>query len=123
MDSPTLSSSQAPTSGVRLLAAGMGGLAIYVGAVWLIELHAAGFPDGHLTPYARAVHKPFTFLSWLSLGSSLYFLHLARTAARPARATHLAVAILAYLLFIPGAHCGIEYGLKRLAHIDSGQGG
>lgn len=123
MDLPTLTSSRVPAHVVRLLAVLMGGLAICVGIIWLAELRAAGFPDGHLTPYATAVQKPFTLLGWLSLVSSLYFLHLASTAARPARATRLAIASLFYLLFIPGAYYCIEYGLKHFAHIDSGQGG
>lgn len=88
-----------------------------------MELRAAGFPDGHLTPYESAVQKPFFLLSGLSFASGLYFLHLARTASRPSRAARLAVAVLFYLLLVPGAHYGIEYGLKHLAHIDSGQGG
>jgi hypothetical protein len=118
-----LASLQARVQGVRAASALMAGLAIYVGAEWLLGSGRAGFPDGHLTPYDLAVNRPFAILSWLSIVSSLYFFYLALIADRPRSARRLIVAVLCYLLLVPGARLGIEYSLKHFTRIDHGQGG
>ena len=123
MDKPYSIASRFPASVVGVLATLMAGLTICVGGAELWDLRMAGFRDGHMTPYELVVQKPFTALAWISIVSSLYFLYLAFTAARPRSATKLAIAILSYLLLVPGAHWGIKYSLQHFTPIDYGQGG
>jgi hypothetical protein len=53
-----------------------------IAAVWLayttsMEVTLAGFPDGHLTDYDKAVDAPLTILAWVAAGFILLFLILA----------------------------------------------
>jgi hypothetical protein len=123
LGAPAQSPSQVRTSRVRLLAALLGCLALGLAGEGLWELGTAGFPDGHLTQYDRALRAPLAVLSGLSAVCSLYFFWLCRTAARPGSAARLAVAASSFLLLVPGARWGLEYGLRHFTTIDHGQGG
>jgi hypothetical protein len=57
-------------------------VACAIAAVWLayatsMEVTLAGFPDGHLTDYDKAVDAPLTILAWVAAGFILLFLILA----------------------------------------------
>ncbi|MGX5841947.1 hypothetical protein ACWGTI_14605 [Mesorhizobium sp. ArgA1] len=40
---------------------------------WLVDLGMVGFPDGYVTPYARATSTLLHVLVWACLAQSLYF--------------------------------------------------
>ena len=40
---------------------------------WLVDLGMVGFPDGYITPYARATSTLLHVLVWACLAQSLYF--------------------------------------------------
>lgn len=100
---------------------GAGALGLAGEGLW--ELGRAGFPDGHLTQYDLAIRTPLAVLSGFSLVCSLYFFWLVRTAARPGSTARLAIAAASFLLLVPGARCGLEYGLRHYTNLDHGQGG
>ena len=40
---------------------------------WLVDLGMVGFPDGYITPYARATSTLLHILVWACVAQSLYF--------------------------------------------------
>lgn len=44
-----------------------------LGLQWLVDLGMLGFPDGYITPYARATSELLRILAWACVARSLYF--------------------------------------------------
>jgi hypothetical protein len=49
---------------------------------WLVDLGMVGFPDGYITPYARATSTLLHVLVWACLAQSLYFIWQALSGKR-----------------------------------------
>jgi hypothetical protein len=41
---------------------------------WFVDLGMLGFPDGYITPYARATSTLLRILAWAGVAQGLYFL-------------------------------------------------
>ena len=51
------------------------GLSLLLAAHWFVELGMVGFPDGHVTPFARATGPLLHILATACLMQGLYFLY------------------------------------------------
>ena len=89
-------------------------------AAW--DLYLAGFPDGHLTDYDKAVDAPKRILMWAELGFVPLFLVLAFSPIGPrvrgigllAALTALVLVVVAQLVGVPwyfGTHLGLDNGI------------
>jgi len=59
---------------LRVAALAWAGLSLLLAARWFVELGMAGFPDGHVTPFARATGPLLHLLASACLIQGLYFL-------------------------------------------------
>ena len=88
------------------------------------DVSIAGFPDGHVTDYEKAVDAPLTILAWVAAGFGLLFLALAFSpiGAR-ARAAGLLVALIAFVLVAIVAQVGVPWYFGTHLGLDNGIGG
>jgi hypothetical protein len=107
----------------RILAALAGVYAILAGLDGLFDIDMAGFPDGAITDYEKAVKVPFTILSFVGIGAGIYFFFLAIFIRRKHLLATIIVSFVLYCLIVPGTWSGIEYYLKNFTDINYGQGG
>jgi hypothetical protein len=66
---------------------------------WFIDLGMIGFPDGYITPYARATSVPLHLLAWGCVAQSVYFL-IKGAVGRHMTTVSLGVQISAAAVFI-----------------------
>jgi hypothetical protein len=79
---------------LRLAAAAWGTLCLLMALQWFVDLGMSGFPDGYISPYARATSVPLHVLAWACAAQGLYF--LAKAAIdRSMRARSLCLQIIA----------------------------
>jgi magnesium-transporting ATPase (P-type) len=107
----------------RILAILAGLFAIAVGFGELLDLSMAGFPDGAVTEYDKAVRTPFTILSVISISTGLYFFYLSIFINRKRMMATIFTSLILYLILVPGIYFGIDYYLKTFTNINYGQGG
>ena len=58
---------------LRLAAVAWGALCLLLALQWFVELGMSGFPDGYISPYARATSVPLHVLAWACAAQGLYF--------------------------------------------------
>ncbi|TRD00550.1 hypothetical protein FJV76_03905 [Mesorhizobium sp. WSM4303] len=68
---------------------------------WLVDLGMVGFPDGYITPYARATSTLLHVLVWASLAQSLYFACRALFGKRFEPSLFLQMLVAAALTAVP----------------------
>ena len=100
---------------------------------WLVDLGMVGFPDGYITPYARATSTLLHILVWACLAQSLYFAFRAffRKRFEPAPLL-LQMAVAAALTVVPvlvlkhcprSQACSSVYEALTNTMMDDGTGG
>ena len=105
------------------------GIAGAVAALWLAfttytDVSMAGFPDGHLTAYGRAVDGPLWVVTWLALGIAVLLVVLALSPFRArVRAAALVVALLGFVLLVLAAKVAIPWYFGTHLGLDNGIGG
>ena len=89
-----------------------------------MDVSMAGFPDGHVTDYEKAVDAPLMILAWMAAGFSFLFLVLAFSpiGAR-ARTVGLLVALIAFVLVGIVAQVGVPWYFGTHLGLDNGIGG
>ena len=105
------------------------GIAGAVAALWLAfitytDVSMAGFPDGHLTAYGRAVDGPLWVVTWLAVGIAVLLVGLAFSPFRArVRAAALVVALLGFVLLVLAAKVAIPWYFGTHLGLDNGIGG
>jgi hypothetical protein len=87
-----------------------------------MDVSMAGFPDGHVTDYEKAVDAPLTILAWMAAGFSFLFLVLAFS---PIGARARTVGLLVALIVLVGivAQVGVPWYFGTHLGLDNGIGG
>jgi len=110
-----------------------GVLCILLALQWFIELGMSGFPDGYISPYARATSLPLHILATACLTQGVYFL-IGGAIGRKLSATSLGLQILAAAIITiapvlvvhncPRSQaCSDAYQTLTGTMMDDGQGG
>ena len=68
---------------------------------WLVDLGMVGFPDGYITPYARATGTLLHVLVWACLAQSLYFACRALFGKRFEPSLFLQILVAVALTVVP----------------------
>jgi hypothetical protein len=118
---------------LRAVASAWGALSLYLAATWSIDLGMVGFPDGYITPYARATSTPLhvlaaacalqalCFLAWGALGRNLT---PGRLLVGIVSAAVVTVAPVLVLHACPQSQaCGAAYQALTGEMMDDGAGG
>lgn len=98
-------------------------------ALWLafttsMEVSMAGFPDGHITDYGRAVATPLRLVTWVAVGLAVLALGLAFAPMRPRlRAVGLLAAPAAVVALALFARFGLPWYFGTHLGLDNGVGG
>ena len=74
---------------LRVVAIGWGALCVLLALQWFVDLGMSGFPDGYISPYARATSVPLHVLAWACMAQGLYFI-VKGVVSRNMRARSLA---------------------------------
>ncbi|BBX46723.1 hypothetical protein GCM10009641_41240 [Mycobacterium cookii] len=96
--------------------------ALFISYLAAGDLYLAGFPDGHLTDYDKAVETPKRILLWVEFGFAPLFLVLVflpigtriRAAGLLAALIVLGLAVQLQLVGLPwyfGSHLGLDNGI------------
>jgi hypothetical protein len=100
-----------------------------VAALWLaftvyLDVSMAGYPDGHLTAYARAVDLPMRVVGWAAIatGACCLGLVLSPVSAR-VRVFGVLAAVVLLLALAVGASFGIPWYFGTHLGFDHGIGG
>ena len=89
-----------------------------------MEVSMAGFPDGHVTDYEKAVDTPLTILAWVEATFGVLFLALACTPiGTRMRGVGLVVALVVFVLVAIVAHVGVPWYFGTHLDLDNGIGG
>jgi len=84
----------------------------------------AGFPDGHVTDYGKAVDVPLRIVTWVAVGIGVVFLALSFAPIRArTRAVGLLVALVAFVLVAVVAEVGVPWYFGTHLCLDNGIGG
>lgn len=76
------------------------------------EMSMAGFPDGHITEYDRAMQVPLTIFNWISIAFSIFFIYISiRSVAKVKQ--KFVIAFLLHLILCVLLYC-IRYYYKSL---------
>jgi hypothetical protein len=59
---------------LRAAAMAWGTLSLLLALQWFVDLGMSGFPDGYITPYAKATSMPLHILAGACMAQGLYFL-------------------------------------------------
>lgn len=110
------------STGFRILSALVCAGLLVITLVCQWENGMAGFPDGHLTDYDKAVHTPYHWLCVASLFFCLYFAWLAIVKSRKT-GLRLALGLVAYLLLIVVPAVALNYYFLHWLQLDNGIGG
>ena len=99
-------------------------VALFISYLAAGDLYLAGFPDGHLTDYDKAVDAPKRILMWVEFGFVPLFLVLAfvRMGAR-ARAIGLFATLIALALVVLIQQVGLPWYFGSHLGLDNGIGG
>jgi hypothetical protein len=73
---------------LRAVAIAWGALCLLLALQWFVELGMSGFPDGYISPYARATSMPLHVLAWACMAQGVYFL-IKGVVSRSMRAGNL----------------------------------
>ena len=110
-----------------------GVLCILLALQWFVELGMSGFPDGYISPFARATSVPLHILATACLVQGAYFL-ITGAIGRKLSATSLGLQILAAAIITiapvlivhncPRSQaCSDAYQTLTGTMMDDGQGG
>ena len=72
-DRPPSASRKMGSLSLRLAAVAWGALCLLLALQWFVELGMSGFPDGYISPYARATSVALHVLAWACAAQGLYF--------------------------------------------------
>ncbi|MER9245752.1 hypothetical protein [Mesorhizobium sp. M0590] len=108
-------------------------LSVILALQWSMDLGMSGFPDGYITPFARATSTLLGILTAACMAQGLYFF-LAGVLGRKVSATRLGVQILAAAVLTvapvlivkgcPGSQlCSKAYEALTGTMLDDGAGG
>jgi hypothetical protein len=98
--------------------------AILLAFTTAMDVHMAGFPDGSVTDYDKAVEAPLTIFAWLQAGFGVLFPAIAILSmdAR-ARAISLLVGLIAFGLVVILTQIGVPWYFGTHLGVDNGIGG
>lgn len=88
------------------------------------DVSLAGFPDGHVTDYGKAVDTPLRIVTWVALGLAVLAVGLAFSPIGPRVrviglfAVLAAVAVVAFIAFV-----GVPWYFGTRLGLDNGIGG
>jgi hypothetical protein len=133
---PTLSPPPQRKTGslpLRIAAIVWGVLCVLLALQWFVELGMSGFPDGYISPYARATSVPLHILATACLVQGVYFL-IKGAIARNLQTGSLGLQILAAAIITiapvlvlhncPRSQaCSDAYQALTGTMMDDGQGG
>ena len=89
-----------------------------------IDVSMAGFPDGHLTDYDKAVDPPLSILAWVEASFGVVFLAFTCTPiGSRVRGVGLLVALAVFILAATTAHVGLPWYFGTHLGLDNGIGG
>ena len=89
-----------------------------------MDVYMAGFPDGHLTDYDKAIDTPLSILAWVEAGFGVVFLAFACTSiGTRVRGVGLLVAVAVFILAATTAHVGLPWYFGTHLGLDNGIGG
>jgi hypothetical protein len=113
---------------MRVIATIVGVVCAVVALVLAFATHTdvsmAGFPDGHLTDYAKAVDAPLRILTWVLAGLGVLFLVLGFVPIKArTRAVGLLVAVVAFAIVITVTDVGVPWYFGTHLNLDNGIGG
>ena len=89
-----------------------------------MDVYMAGFPDGHVTAYDKAVDMPLTILAWVLAGFGVLFLIIACTpVGTRVRGVGLLVALAVFVVVATIAQVGVPWYFGTHLGLDNGIGG
>jgi len=89
-----------------------------------MDVYMAGFPDGHVTAYDKAVDTPLTILAWVLASFGVLFLILACTpVGTRVRGVGLLVALAVFVVVATIAQVGVPWYFGTHLGLDNGIGG
>ncbi len=106
----------------RIISACLGLAVLYVTAECDFDISLAGFPDGHVTAYEKAVAVPFKAFCWEAVLVSLYFFWVTFSKATGIR-RRLAIGIAVLVIGVVAPAYGVRYYYKDYLQLDTGTGG
>jgi hypothetical protein len=90
----------------------------------LVDVSMAGFPDGHVTDYAKAVDTPLRILGWVAASFGVLFLALACTPiGTRVRGAGLLVALVVFAFVAIVVEVGVPWYFGTHLDLDNGIGG
>jgi hypothetical protein len=89
-----------------------------------MDVYMAGFPDGHVTAYDKAVDMPLTILAWVLASFGVLFLIIACTpVGTRVRGVGLLVALAVFVVVATIAQVGVPWYFGTHLGLDNGIGG
>ncbi|WP_029112726.1 hypothetical protein [Mycobacterium sp. URHB0044] len=89
-----------------------------------MDVSMAGFPDGHLTDYDKAVSVPLRILVWVLAGFGVLFLVLVLVPIKArTRTVGLLIAVLAFAIVAMATTVGVPWYFGTHLNLDNGVGG
>lgn len=113
---------------VRVIAM-IAGLLCAGAALWLafttsMDVSMAGFPDGDVTDYGKAVAAPLRIVTWVAVGFGVLFLGLTFSPIRARVGTvGLLVSVVAFVAVALVAQVGVPWYFGTHLGLDNGIGG
>jgi uncharacterized membrane protein len=99
-------------------------VALALAFMTFMEVSMAGFPDGHVTDYDRAVEAPLTLLAWVEVGLGLLFAALAFSPiGTRVRAAGLLITLIVFVVVALVAQFGVAWYFGTHLGLDNGVGG
>jgi hypothetical protein len=99
-------------------------VALALAFMTFMQVSMAGFPDGHVTDYDRAVEAPLTILAWAEVSLGVLFAALAFSPiGTRRRAIGLVVALTVFAVVAVVAQYGVAWYFGTHLGLDNGVGG
>jgi hypothetical protein len=98
--------------------------ALGLGLLTLMDVSLSGFPDSHITDYAKAANTPLTILGWIEVGLGLTFLAFAFWPMRiRTRGLGWLTALIALIVVTVAVQVAVPWYFGTHLSLDNGIGG